>query len=285
MSDALKGVLLALAGIVILSPDTLLVRLLDLPQWTLQFYRGFGTLVGLSVGMAVLYRREVAPLFRAVGWRGVVAGLCYTMASLLFVSALYHTTVANTLAIISIAPIFGALMTRFLLKDQLPLRTWVAAAFSLGAIGIILGGDLSAGAEYWFGDLLALLQALFMAASFILVRSRSEVNMVPCMAIGGFFMCLVALPLAPTLTVEAAKWPLLGMLILGVIPASFTLLVTASRYISAPEVNMIMLLEMIFGPFLVWAIVDEGVAPTTLLGGGLLLAVLLGHSLLSVRRL
>lgn len=48
---------------------------------------------------------------------------------------------------------------------------------------------------------------------------------------------------------------------------------------------MIMLLEMIFGPFLVWAIVDEGVAPTTLLGGGLLLAVLLGHSLLSVRRL
>lgn len=283
MSEPLKGILLALVGIIILSPDTLLVRLLDLPQWTLQFYRGFGILVGFAVGMAIVHRGGTMRSLRAVGWAGVAAGICYSVASLLFVSALYHTSVANTLALVSTTPMFGALMTRFWLREKLPLRTWAAVALSMVAVGIIVGGSLSASREHLFGDLLALIQAIFMAASFVLMRSRSEVNMTPCMAIGGFFICLVTLPLAPTLVVEAAKLPLLGSLIFIVIPVSFALLVLAPRYIPAPEVNMIMLLEMILGPLLVWAMVGESVALATLIGGGLLFAVLLGHSLLSLR--
>jgi drug/metabolite transporter (DMT)-like permease len=284
VSTHLKGILLAVAGIILLSPDTLLVRLLDLPQWTLQFYRGVGVFVSLTAGIAFFYGRGVFKVFRATGKTGLVAGFGYTMASLLFVSSLYHTTVANTLAIISTAPIWGALMSRFLLKERLPLRTWVAILLSVGAIGIIVGGDVAAGREHLLGDLLALLQAVFMAASFVLVRSKAEVNMVPATAMGGVFMCFIAFPVADTLMVPPAQIPMLALLVLVVLPVPFGLLVLATRHVPAPEVNMVMLLEMILGPLLVWMFVGESVPPATIAGGGLLFAVLLAHSWLAERQ-
>jgi len=277
-----KGLLYAFAGIIILSPDTLLVRLLDMEQWTMQFYRGAGVLVGVCLIMAVFSRHGMVRSFTAIGRIGVLAGFCYAMASLLFVSSLYHTTVANTLAIISTAPVWSALMTRFFLKSSLPLRTWAAVVLSLIAIFIIVAGDIRTGRDNVTGDLLALLQALFMAASLILVRSRKEVNMIPCIGVGGLFICCTALLFTPSLEVESGSISLLVLLVLVVIPASFALLTMAPRYITAPEVNMIMLLEMLFGPLLVWMVVGETVPATTIIGGTLLFTVLLVHSLLTL---
>jgi len=84
--------------------------------------------------------------------------------------------------------------------------------------------------------------------------------------------------------VEPGSIGLLALLVLLVIPVSFALLTLAPRYITAPEVNMIMLLEMLFGPLLVWMVVDEAVPGTTIIGGALLFGVLLAHSLPAVRR-
>ncbi len=279
-----KGLLYAFAGIIILSPDTLLVRLLDMEQWTMQFYRGAGVLVGVCLIMAVFSPHGLIRSFAAIGRTGMLAGFCYGLASLLFVSSLYHTTVANTLAIISTAPVWSALMTRFFLKTSLPLRTWVAVVLSFLAIIIIVAGDMRAGRDHVTGDLLALLQALFMAASLVLVRSRKEVNMIPCIGVGGLFICCIALLFTPSLAVASDSIGLLALLVLIVIPVSFALLTFAPRYITAPEVNMIMLLEMLFGPLLVWMVVDEGVPGTTIIGGGLLFGVLLAHSLLTLQK-
>lgn len=284
MTDQGRGLLYAFAGIMILSPDTLLVRLLAMEQWTMQFYRGAGVLAGVCLIMAIFSPHGLVRSFTAIGRTGMIAGFCYATASLLFVASLYHTTVANTLAIISTAPIWSALLTRFFLKSSLPLRTWAAVVLSFIAIVIIVAGDMQAGRDNVTGDLLALLQALFMAASLVLVRSRKEVNMIPCIGVGGLFICCIALLFTPSLAVESGSIGLLVLLVLIVIPVSFALLTFAARYITAPEVNMIMLLEMIFGPLLVWMVVDEGIPGTTIIGGALLFGVLLAHSLLALHK-
>ena len=40
MSPAAKGIVLVSLGVLILSPDALLIRLIDVDPWTLTFWRG-----------------------------------------------------------------------------------------------------------------------------------------------------------------------------------------------------------------------------------------------------
>jgi len=43
MSDHLKGLLITVIGVLVLSPDTLLIRLAGIEPWSLLVYRGHGT--------------------------------------------------------------------------------------------------------------------------------------------------------------------------------------------------------------------------------------------------
>jgi len=155
-------------------------------------------------------------------------------------------------------------------------------------IAIIVSGDIGFGDhDNLLGDFLALVQAFFMGSAFVLVRSRPNVNMLPCRALGGaitaVFSLAMALILDQGLAIPEAKLPLMGLLCLFVLPVSFGLLVIAPRFVPAPEVSMIMLLEMVYGPLLVWIFVGETVPVATLIGGSLLFAVLLTHSALGLR--
>jgi drug/metabolite transporter (DMT)-like permease len=103
------------------------------------------------------------------------------------------------------------------------------------------------------------------------------------MALGGVIVALVSAPLAASAAVPWSKLPLLMLLVLGVLPVSFALLFVAPRYISAPEVNMTMLLEMLLAPLLVWALLGEEPPASTLAGGAILLATLFGNTVLGLR--
>ena len=40
LSDKQKGIALSLIGVLLITPDSLLIRLIDIPSWELLFYRG-----------------------------------------------------------------------------------------------------------------------------------------------------------------------------------------------------------------------------------------------------
>ena len=40
LSDKQKGITLSLIGVLLITPDSLLIRLIDIPSWELLFYRG-----------------------------------------------------------------------------------------------------------------------------------------------------------------------------------------------------------------------------------------------------
>jgi len=53
LNNSKKGVLLAFFGVFILSPDSLLVRLIDVPFYTLMFWRGFFMFLSLSLFLLI----------------------------------------------------------------------------------------------------------------------------------------------------------------------------------------------------------------------------------------
>lgn len=299
VASSTHGLMLAVGGILLLSPDTLLVRLLDMDPWPLVLWRGVGTALVLALAIALLRGRSFVRAVRAIGAEGMGMALCFGASNICFITAMEYTSVANVLACIATAPVFGALFTRVFLGERLPARTWWAVAGSVVAVAIIVGGDLSHGSaaedgqNHLLGDVLALGNAMLLAGTLTLARRKPHVDMTPAMALAGVLAAGVAtvvmisgnmaasqLPQALLPPVQLA--PVFLVLVLVVVPISFMLLTHAPRHIPPPEVNMIMLLEMVLGPAFVWLGTGEHIPPATLLGGCMLLVILLCHGLLGL---
>ena len=64
----------------------------------------------------------------------------------------------------------------------------------------------------------------------------------------------------------------------------FVLVTIAPRYISAPEVNLFFLLEVILGPIWVWLIVKEQPSVQTIIGGLVIVLTIAIHSSLALKK-
>lgn len=274
------GVALTAGGVVILSPDALLFRLLDSSLWTAAFWRLF--LMGCAVSLIVIVtkRGRLPAELKAIGWALIPAALCMGVSNLGFVFALTHTSVADTLAILATAPVFAAFFA-ILLGETPPLRTWVAAGVI--AIGIWVIFDASFGLDAWKGNLAALTVAICAAIYFTICRLRQTVDMTPALALSALLSAGVAAAMADTLIPPASDWPPLLALGLFVMPVSLTLITLGPRRLPVAEVSLLMLLETALGPLWVWLALGETPSRATLFGGGLILSALIAHGLAAWR--
>ena len=74
------------------------------------------------------------------------------------------------------------------------------------------------------------------------------------------------------MTLEIIYALILGLL---VVPIGFALITLSPRYISAPEIGLIMLLEAILGPIWVWMVLNEFPSIETILGGVIIVVTLI----------
>lgn len=282
MTDRARGVLLTMLGVFVLSPDGLLVRLIGTDPWTLLFWRGLFMAAGL--GSWLLWRHGAATKerFRAIGGPGLLAAVLFAGSTILFVNSIRLTAVANTLVIIAAAPLLAAVFSSRLLGEAIAPATWAAAAVVFGGLALIFADGLRGGTPA--GDLCAAGSALCIAGYLVVLRAARGVDMIPALALGGLLAAVLVLPLARPLPVAARDMALLLVLGTVVMGLSFGLISIGPRYLPAPEVGLIMLLEAALGPLWVWLVLGEVPSAATVLGGGLVLAALAGHSLASLRQ-
>lgn len=279
----LKGLLITGAGVLVITPDALLVRLIAADLWTVLFWRGLLSGLAILAGLAVLARGVPAAQFRAIGAAGIWLALLFSAGTVLFIVSITHTTAANTLFIASTAPLFSGIIARLILGETVAPRTWAAIAVALGGIALIASGSLGRGAGSLLGDLAALGVALSMAGTFSIARRARARSMVPAMALSGFMTALAVLPLAAPFAVSHWDGFYLGLMGLAVIPLGFSLMTLGPRYLPAPEVSLILLIEAVLGPFWVWLVIGEQPGAAGLLGGAIVVATLVLTNLAALR--
>ncbi|MCZ6733833.1 MAG: hypothetical protein O7B27_15030 [Gammaproteobacteria bacterium] len=71
-SDRTRGVLMVLVAVFVLSPDALILRLVDTDRWSLIFWRGLLTALTLLICFVAIYRRDVFKYLEAIGRYGLV---------------------------------------------------------------------------------------------------------------------------------------------------------------------------------------------------------------------
>jgi drug/metabolite transporter (DMT)-like permease len=281
VSARAKGLLLTGTGVVLISPDSLLIRLLSVDHWTILFWRGLFSAVGLTAIVGLRSGTTLGRRFGSIGRGGLIVTILSGGANLLFVLAITHTSVAKVLVILSASPLLAALLSRIVFGDHVSKPTWIASLVVMAAIAFILSSDLAAGGM--LGNLMAVGAVLFLSASLTVVRAQRSIDMTPALALSGVIGASVAVCFASSLAIGRVDLIILLGAGLVMLPTALALLMQGPRYISAPEVALVLLLETLLGPLWVWLVLEEAPSPETLQSGVVIVAALAGHTLAQLR--
>lgn len=281
-SDHVRGIVLTVTAVLVLSPDALLVRLIDTDPLTLIFWRGALSALAILLALGCLWGRSTLVNLLVIGRPGLLFGGISALGTILFVYALRTTSVANTLVILAATPLFSALLSRLFLGERVARRTMLAIGVGVGGILLLFAGNLGQGTLA--GDLCALAAASLWAGNLVVLRHARSVNMTPAVALGGALTALLALLFgAAPLAVAPTDFGLLLLLGGLVLPLSFALITLGPRHLPAAEVSLILLLETFLGPFWVWWVLGEVPNVPTIIAGALILGTILLHSLATLR--
>ena len=237
------------------------------------FWRALLVSFGMWLMISLIYPNRVWQQYRTVRGPGLLMVGAYAFGTISFVFAITHTSVANTLIILSSTPLFAALISRVLLQERIQPRTLIAILLVAVGIGVIAAGS-AVGSSGLMGDLAAILGSFFLACGFSFVRRFPKTSAFASISCSGLITALLVLPLAAPLAVSASDFGYLLLMGLYVVPIGTALMFVGPRYIPAAEVGLLMLLESILGPIWVWMAFAEQPGIYTLMGGAIVLSTL-----------
>jgi len=275
----LSGVLMSIGG-----P---LIRLLEhANEWQFLTYRAAALVAVLVVVLAIRYPGRFLVTLKAAGWTGFVAGCCLACAFLGFVFSINHTTVANTLFLLSAAPFAAALLGWLVLGEAVSRITWLAMLGAFAGVALMIGEGIAKSDS--FGDLAALGAALGFAGFSVALRRGRAVDMVPAVLFAGIISAVtsatVALAFGPGLEISLRDAGLSFTYGSVGIAGGLLLFTLGSRYVPAAELTLLSLTEVILGPIWVWLAFAEEPSRITLIGGSILLASISAQAILGTRR-
>ena len=249
-------------------------------RFEITFWRSFfaALCVGLYLG---LVQRDFVGAVRRAGKAGLLSGFMWCAMFSCFMLALTLTTVANTLVVMSVAPLVTAILARLVLRTPIAPRTWAAiCAASGGMLWMFADRFAVTDARHVLGMLIAFAVPLASAINIVNMKRRAiAVDLVPAVFIGGVLSAALMLPLALPFVGDARDVLLLAVLGFFQLGIPCAMMVVAARHLSATELALLGLLEVLFGTL--WAWLGAGETPTTatLVGGAVVLAALVFNEL------
>ena len=282
LSQHAKGLIITALGVLIISPDGLLTRLIQVDHWTLIFWRTLFLGFGMALIANLVHPHNTWQKYKTMGRVGMAMILIYSMGTISFVTAITHTSVANTLIILSTTPLFAALIGWLSLREPINARTWTAIL--LVCIGVfVISSDGNNQNSSLFGDIAAMTGAFFLALGFTVVRRFPGISIFPVISASGFFSALLILPLAQPFSVTQADMGYLILMGVYMLPVGTALMYLGPKYIPAPEVGLMLLLESILGPAWVWLALGEQPGTRTFIGGAVILSTLAINAIWALR--
>ena len=281
-NDQKKGMLMAFTAVMLITPDSLFIRLASISSWNLIFYRGFIPFSVVFVGLLLIYKFRFIKELVSNGWHGVAYALIFTITNITFVISIENTNVANTLIMIALAPMLSAVLSFVFLKETPDKKTWLAIIITTLAVIYIFYDALDAGDI--LGNALGLLTALGLAVGAVIIRSKKKISLVPSAMVGKLLVALTAFYFADNLNLKDNDLIIVPLMCIMCVAIPFVLVTLAPRYITAAEVNLFFLLETILGPIWVWLVIKEQPSIETIVGGVVIIATIATHSIFSLKK-
>lgn len=277
-----RGIIMSGAGMLILSPDGLLLRLVtEASIWDVIFYRSMFVAAAISAFLLIKKRNDYLSVFYNFGRSGWISTLLMTLSSLSFVGAMANTSVANTLVLVATMPFFSAVLGWIFLGEAVRSRTWISISLACGGILIIFSGSFGGG--NLLGDSLAIFTAFLQGLNIVVIRKAKERDItVPAFCASAFLATFIALPLAQPMAVGINDLIYLALMGLVVVPIGLGLFLSGARYAPVAEVALLALVETVLGPIWVWIGIGETPTQLALIGGSIVILSIALNSWLGI---
>lgn len=272
MSARRRGQLYIAAAAVAWSTAGGLQRELSVDTTTQLAGRAFFAFVALSLVISLRYRGRTIAAFRSMGKAGLGVAVCTAVASGTFIVALNHASVANILFMQAVSPLAAALLAWIALGEGITARAGAAMAVAVLGVGLMVGGPGSGGI---IGVGLSLLMALAFAVSIVITRHRRDISMTPAICLSQLLLVLVVGPFASPASVGERDLVFLVLLGVGQMGLGLILFTMGARLITASEVALITLIEVVLGPLWAWVAVSETPSLIALVGGAVVVSAVL----------
>ena len=283
MADHQKGLLITILGVLFVVPDSLFVRLIASDPLTTAFWRSLTAGV-MIVFFLILFRGIYS--FRNLFLMGKLGWVyCFLIGSTspAFVIAVENTSVANVVFIFASMPIFSAILSRIFLREKIPPRTIITIVVVVVGLSVIAYGSRTSELSHWRGDMWALYISLAYASALTIVRHLKHISMIPAIPIAYIGSAVVVSFFVNPLNGYEANASF--YLYHGTCIALGTcFLALGPRYLSTPEVSLLILLESVLAPLLVWIVIDENPGLWAVLGGSIVIGSLIISNVLSYKK-
>jgi drug/metabolite transporter (DMT)-like permease len=208
---------------------------------------------------------------------GAILGLHFAS----WITSLEHTSVVNSVTLVTTNPLWVALLSPLLLHEKITRQTMLGLALAIGG-GILVGmvgdtGELPKDFDPWLGNGLALVGALAAALYFIIGRHlRVRLSLIVYIWLVYSTAAIILVIVVALTGQQVAGLPgqaYLWMLLMGLVPqlighSSFNY---ALGFLSAAYVSLVILVEPIGSGLLAIVFLDEWPVPLQLMGAALLL--------------
>ena len=282
LSSQHKGSLLAFIAVMLITPDSILIRLSNIETWGMLFYRGAIPFVVVLIGLIFFYKNNLFKALINIGYAGIFYVISFSICNITFIISIQNTNVANTLVMIAMAPMLSAILGSIFLKEVPDRKTWVAIIITLIAVTYIFHDSIEMGNFY--GDLFGIITAFGLACNAVIARYAKNRDLVPSAVIGKLCVAIFAFFFVDTFVLVDTDLIFVPLMCVMCVAIPFVLVTIAPRFIPAEEVNLFFLLETIIGPFWVWLVINEQPSIETIQGGVVIILTIAIHSFLKLKK-
>lgn len=275
------GILLLVLSAAAWSLAGIFTRAIAADAWTIIFWRAAFSFLFIA---AYVVARSGWDMFRSFGRPHAPTLAIAAVSSIgtaFFIPAFKHTAIANVALIYATVPLMTAPLARLWLGERMNRATLLAAAACLMGMLVIVGGSL--GSPHLFGDGLALAMTAAMAVMLTLYRRYPEAKGTMVNLVSSAMLMVVASVLVPVWPVPAGQETLLAGFGL-VFAFAFITLAEGAKRLPAAQTALLGLLETPLAPLWAWLAFAEAPTLATVLGGGIILASVVAHTITATRR-
>ena len=267
----ISAVYITLLGATCMSFVGLLIRLIDSADgFQILFYRSLG--MSAIILLVACLKRKSRPILvlLSLDKNDFLMGGFLCFAFLTYVFSMLNTSIASTLFLLSMSPIFAGLISWFWIGEKPKKIVWVSMLIALFGVLLMMGDGLNNNSKT-FGNFLALLSAIFFALMLVQARKSKKTDVLGGTFLGAFFSFVLGIIITLILKndIIISKYDIFLSIFMGLftIGIGIALVTWATPYLPAAEISILVLIESILGPIWVWIFLNETISVFEIIGG------------------
>ncbi|RXJ80844.1 DMT family transporter [Arcobacter sp. F2176] len=282
MNNNKKGIIITALGVLLMSFESLFIKLTSISPFTFSFYLGIFMFISMLLLLIIKQRDIIREVTKTSFYIFLLCGILMGSANIFFIWAIKSTTAANVVLIIGTGALFTSFFAYLFYKEKIRINVLIASFFLFIGLFIIFNDKVGAGNLK--GNLLAILCTMTFSLSFVLMSKYTRINRVALTAITGISLAIIAYFASDTISIDFYNLFVVGVMGLIITPFSRVLIFSGTKFINASEVSLLMIIETVMGPIWVWMVLNEVPSSYTFIGGAIILLTLIVNSIYFIRK-